>query len=50
MMRIAQLLSIGVAASAVFGTPEALRRAFARRVGLSPREYRARFGAEGETS
>jgi transcriptional regulator GlxA family with amidase domain len=33
-----------VAASAGFGTPEALRRAFARRVGLSPREYRARFG------
>ncbi len=34
----------GVAAAAGFGTPEALRRAFARRVGLSPREYRARFG------
>lgn len=33
-----------VAESAGFGTPEALRRAFARRVGLSPREYRARFG------
>lgn len=36
----------GEVASAVgFGTPEALRRAFARRLGLSPREYRARFGA-----
>ncbi|HEY4223506.1 MAG TPA: helix-turn-helix domain-containing protein, partial [Myxococcota bacterium] len=34
-----------VSASAGFGTPEALRRAFARIVGLSPREYRARFGA-----
>jgi transcriptional regulator GlxA family with amidase domain len=40
----------GVAAAAGFGTPEALRRAFARRVGLSPREYRARFGPEGEPS
>jgi transcriptional regulator GlxA family with amidase domain len=34
-----------VARRAGFGTPEALRRAFARRVGVSPREYRARFGA-----
>jgi len=34
-----------VAASAGFGNPESLRRAFARRVHLSPREYRARFGA-----
>jgi transcriptional regulator GlxA family with amidase domain len=34
-----------VADSAGFGTPEALRRTLARRVGLSPREYRARFGA-----
>ncbi len=33
-----------VAESAGFGTPESLRRTFARRVGLSPREYRARFG------
>jgi transcriptional regulator GlxA family with amidase domain len=33
-----------VARDAGFGTPEALRRAFARRVRLSPREYRARFG------
>jgi transcriptional regulator GlxA family with amidase domain len=33
-----------VASAAGFGTPEALRRAFARRVGVSPREYRARFG------
>lgn len=34
-----------VARGSGFGTPEALRRAFARRVALSPREYRARFGA-----
>lgn len=34
-----------VARQAGFGTPEALRRAFSRRVRLSPREYRARFGA-----
>jgi len=34
-----------VAEAAGFGTPESLRRAFARRIGLSPREYRARFGA-----
>lgn len=34
-----------VAARSGFGTPQALRRAFARCVGLSPREYRARFGA-----
>jgi transcriptional regulator GlxA family with amidase domain len=32
-----------VAASAGFGTPETLRRAFSRRVGASPTEYRARF-------
>jgi transcriptional regulator GlxA family with amidase domain len=35
----------GVAAAAGFGTPESLRRTLARRVGLSPREYRSRFGA-----
>lgn len=35
-----------VAGAAGFGTPEALRRSFARGVGLSPREYRARFGAQ----
>jgi transcriptional regulator GlxA family with amidase domain len=34
-----------VAEAAGFGTPESLRRALARRVGLSLREYRARFGA-----
>jgi transcriptional regulator GlxA family with amidase domain len=32
-----------VAATAGFGTPETLRRAFARRVGASPAEYRDRF-------
>lgn len=37
-----------VAHRAGFGTPEALRRAFARRLSLSPREYRARFGAKKE--
>jgi transcriptional regulator GlxA family with amidase domain len=34
-----------VAATAGFGTPETLRRAFARRVGASPTEYRDRFRA-----
>lgn len=34
-----------VARGAGFGTAESLRRAFARQVGLAPREYRARFGA-----
>jgi transcriptional regulator GlxA family with amidase domain len=33
-----------VAEQCGFGTPEALRRAFSRRAGVSPREYRARFG------
>ncbi len=32
-----------IAARAGFGTPETMRRAFARRVGVSPAEYRARF-------
>lgn len=32
-----------VADESGFGTPESLRRAFVRRAGLSPREYRARF-------
>ena len=32
-----------VARAAGFGTPETLRRAFARRVGASPTEYRDRF-------
>jgi transcriptional regulator GlxA family with amidase domain len=36
-----------VAAETGFGTSESLRRAFARGVGLSPREYRARFGSMG---
>jgi transcriptional regulator GlxA family with amidase domain len=35
-----------VASASGFGTPEGLRRAFSRRVGLSPREYRNRFGSE----
>jgi transcriptional regulator GlxA family with amidase domain len=38
-----------VAIAAGFGTPESLRRAFARTVGLSPSEYRNRFG-EGASS
>lgn len=38
-----------VAEAAGFTIPESLRRAFARRVGLSPREYRARFGPERRT-
>ncbi len=32
-----------IAARAGFGTPETMRRAFARRVGVAPAEYRARF-------
>ncbi|MDQ1434860.1 MAG: hypothetical protein QOF59_1676, partial [Actinomycetota bacterium] len=32
-----------VAVTAGFGTPETLRRAFARRVGASPTDYRDRF-------
>jgi transcriptional regulator GlxA family with amidase domain len=32
-----------VAAQCGFGTPETMRRAFARRVGAAPAEYRARF-------
>jgi transcriptional regulator GlxA family with amidase domain len=40
----------GVATAAGFGTPESLRRALARRVGLSPREYRSRFGARAPFS
>ena len=35
-----------IATRAGFGTAEALRRAFSRRVGVSPREYRARFGLQ----
>ena len=35
--------AIDVARAAGFGTPETLRRAFARRVGASPIEYRDRF-------
>jgi transcriptional regulator GlxA family with amidase domain len=37
-----------VATRAGFGTPEALRRTLGRRVGLSPREYRARFGTNDQ--
>ena len=33
-----------IAGACGFGTPDALRRAFQRRAGLGPREYRARFG------
>jgi transcriptional regulator GlxA family with amidase domain len=32
-----------IASRAGFGTPETMRRAFARRVGVPPAEYRARF-------
>jgi len=34
-----------VAAHAGFGTPKSMHRSFARSIGVSPREYRARFGA-----
>ena len=36
-------LSAADVARAGFGTPETMRRAFARRVGVSPLEYRDRF-------
>jgi len=35
----------GIAAQSGFASDEALRRAFLRRVGVTPREYRERFGA-----
>jgi len=44
LLKTSQQSIADVAATAGFGTPEALRRAFARRLSLSPREYRARFG------
>jgi len=31
-----------------FGTAETLRRAFQRRLGVAPSDYRDRFGARGE--
>ena len=34
-----------VAAQCGFGTVETMRRAFARRVGVNPTDYRARFAA-----
>jgi transcriptional regulator GlxA family with amidase domain len=34
-----------IARSSGFGTPETMRRAFARRIGVSPAEYRDRFAA-----
>jgi len=37
-----------VAARTGFGTPETMRRAFARRVGVPPAEYRARFARAPE--
>ena len=39
-----------IAASCGFGTPETMRRAFARRLGSSPAEYRARFSPPREQS
>lgn len=39
-----------VAEACGFGTREALRRAFRRRLGIAPREYRQRFAGEGGTS
>jgi transcriptional regulator GlxA family with amidase domain len=37
-----------IAARTGFGTPETMRRAFARRVGVPPAEYRARFTRASE--
>lgn len=51
--RARQLLEEGdepvelVAARCGFGTPETMRRAFARRVGIAPAAYRARFARAG---
>jgi transcriptional regulator GlxA family with amidase domain len=39
-----------VAEACGFGTREALRRAFHRRLGVAPREYRQRFASEGGRS
>lgn len=39
-----------VAEACGFGTREALRRAFRRRLGIAPREYRQRFAGEGGAS
>lgn len=53
--RARQLLEDGaepverIASLAGFGTPETMRRAFARRVGVSPADYRARFKAAPAT-
>jgi transcriptional regulator GlxA family with amidase domain len=47
--RARQLLEDGgdpidrISAQCGFGTPETMRRAFGRRVGVAPAEYRARF-------
>ena len=38
------------AGSCGFGTREALRRAFRRRLGVPPREYRQRFGRGDRTT
>ncbi|MCA9673634.1 MAG: helix-turn-helix domain-containing protein, partial [Myxococcales bacterium] len=50
LLESTQLSIEQVAVAAGFGTPEALRRALGRGVGLSPREYRARFGASATPS
>ncbi|MGK2954284.1 MAG: helix-turn-helix domain-containing protein [Solirubrobacterales bacterium] len=39
-----------VAGTCGFGTPETMRRAFSRRLSVSPAEYRARFRREPETA
>ena len=39
-----------IARSCGFGTPETMRRAFARRVGVPPAEYRSRFRREPQTA
>jgi transcriptional regulator GlxA family with amidase domain len=39
-----------VSAHCGFGTPETMRRAFSRRVGAAPAQYRARFRRVSETA
>lgn len=39
-----------IAETCGFGTPETLRRAFARRLGVSPSQYRDRFNAHAEAA
>jgi transcriptional regulator GlxA family with amidase domain len=50
LLEASELAIEDVAQRAGFGSAETLRRVFARRIGLSPREYRARFAAPARTA